>query len=860
MDLVECNSRVSHYLLSKSTAKKSKELGFKKKSSSKGEGKQKGKAKVDAKAPKKVNKKEQGNKNEQGKKKEQGKKNATKDAVVLKRGNVNPTVPVVADEEIRKQQFYLTTAINYTNGPPHVGHAYEAVTSDVISRYHRMFGRDVFFLTGSDEHGQKVEQSAISQNLTPMEVATKYTDGFKALNKKLNISNDFYIRTTMPHHGDLARKFWERVKANGDIYLKDYVGWYNVHEEQYVTDKEAEACGYKDEHGRKFEKKSEESYFFRMSKYQDRLIKLIKEDNPRFIQPASCKKEILRFIEGEPLHDLCISRTVCQWGVACPEDPEYKGTKNHVMYVWFDALNNYLSGVNYLGDKDKENRSRYWPANVHVIGKDIIRFHCVYWPTMLMSAGIPLPKCVFGHGFVVAEDGVKMSKSIGNVVDPQKIVKTYPLDSLRFYIARGATYGNDMPFSEKAMCAVVNAALNDGLGNLLHRVTSLCQSYCDGKIPSEQPLLVDNDPLFDLDQLRAIFEMSFSADPGHVELAAGTKSSYQVDLEQLRRGEGFQLQVAADAAIEAVNSINRYLQTQEPWKLKGQDEATAAKKRGIVRAALEGVYAVAHFLQPFVPGAMEKLFHKLGVFPTKIACLKSTFNILPPGTTVYVGPVLFDRIAAGVGVVSTTDVKAKTGKADYEKAAAEKKAKKAAIIAANKKKQTTDDPNQPEFTKVDVRVGKIVKVWKHESAERLFCEEIDVGEEKPRQIASGLREHYKQEDLENRLVLVVCNLKARKLAGFASHGMVLCATGTDKVEFVDPPAGSKIGERVGLEGCDPNEYTPEEPNKIAKKKIFDSVAKKLATNGESIACWDGKAICSSVGNCKAASLTNVPIH
>ena len=267
------------------------------------------------------------------------------------------------------EKFYITTAINYTNGPPHMGHAYEAVTTDVLARYHRRAGRDVFFLTGADEHGQKVEQSAAKMGRTPQAHADEYAAGFQALNARLGISNDYYVRTSSKMHEDQVRTLWRRVRDVGDIYLTTYEGWYNVHEEQYVTDTEAATSDYKDQYGRPFEKKCEESYFFRMSKYQDRLIEHIKA-NPAFIQPATRRSEMLQFL-SEPLRDLCISRTVCQWGVQCPEDPDYTGSENHVMYVWFDALTNYLTGIGYF-EENSEN-ARYWPA-LHIIGKDICRF------------------------------------------------------------------------------------------------------------------------------------------------------------------------------------------------------------------------------------------------------------------------------------------------------------------------------------------------------------------------------------------------------------------------------------------------------------------------------------------------------
>lgn len=866
----------------------------------------------------------------------------------VERALVAPTCGCDAPASVREERFYLTTAINYTNGPPHMGHAYEAVTSDVIARFHRQFGRDVFFLTGADEHGQKVEQSAEKEGVTPQAIADRYSGGFRALNTQLSVSNDAYIRTTTPHHHELAGRIWERVKASGDIYLKDYVGWYNVHEEQYVTDAEAEACDFKDSYGRPFEKKAEEAYFFKMSKYQAQLLKYITEDNPGFIRPEVRKREILSFL-SEPLLDLCISRTVCQWGIPCPPDAAYAGEKSHVMYVWFDALSNYLSGINYLRSPadDPDNHQRFWPAAVHVIGKDIIRFHCVIWcvslclslslfslsflslflsflpslcsvyppthlergtstishqittslhllttkptnysmnkfhrPTMLMSADVPLPRTVFGHGFVVAEDGLKMSKSIGNVVDPVQLLELYPADALRFYIARSATFGRDLPFSERQLCETCNAALKDGLGNLVHRATSLCSKFSAGKVPAEAPEPAADGKLpLRLEQLRAVFEVCFAVRPAEVALPAAVGAEATAAeaelLQSLRCGDGLQLQIAADVVVRAIDSLNQYLQEKQPWALPAKDPASAPRQRAIVRTALEGVYAVAHFLAPYCPTSMDDVFHKLGVQPTKIAALGSDLQNLPPGTQTYIGPVLYGMLEPGVGVVAADGAGAggdgegaggaggknapknsgkkagkQSGKAGVARAKASKAEEKARLQAL---------ANAPAFCKMEFRVGRITKVWEHPDSEKLFCEEIDLGEDAPRQIASGLRKHYELADLQDRLVVVCCNLKPRPLAGFSSNGMVICATTPDKTEMLDPPQGSVVGERLGLKGRDPDEFAPEAPNKVARKKLFEAVAKTLLTNQGCLATWDGHEIHAAAGPCTVPSLAGAPL-
>jgi len=763
----------------------------------------------------------------------------------MDRATVSPLCGSTPLAEVKDQKFYLTTAINYTNGPPHAGHAYEAVTSDVIARYHRIFGRDVFFLTGADAHGQKVEQSALKDGVTPQEIADRYANGFKSLNEKLGISNDAYILTTDAHHEELARKLWMRIRDNGDIYLKDYVGWYNMFEEQYVTDLEAESNDYKDEHGRPYEKKSEESYFFRMGKYKEPLLKHILE-NPEFIQPETRRNEILKFLEMD-LNDLCISRTVCQWGITCPFDPEYTGDKSHVMYVWFDALINYLSGIHYESD---ESLARFWPANVHIIGKDIMRFHTIYWPTMLIAAGIELPKTVFGHGFVVAEDGVKMSKSLGNVIVPEDMISLYSADSLRYYMIRSCTFGNDIPFSESSLCSIFNVVFKDGLGNLLHRALSLCKAYSNGLVTSEKPYFENGRPPFELDVLRSLFECCFSTEPHKVQLTATSPAAIQLQKEKT----GLQLQTAAEYVAYAVSDLNKYLQDAAPWAIKGKDEESVGKKNGIVRTVMEGIYILLHFLEPFTPHLIPAVFHKIGVSSTKISLLHSSFENIPSGTSTYVGDILCREFVPGVGEVEArsaaeTAAAKEKAKQDVEKA---KDAKKA------KQQQSRGAVDQPLFSKIELKVGRIIKAWCHETAEKLYCEEVDIGEEHPRLIASGLREHYTLEEMQDRLVVVVSNLKPRKLAGFESNGMVVCATGEDKVEFLQPPEGSLIGERLQLEGL-PNEFDPMAPNAVTKKKVFEEFAPLFSANGEGVAVFENNPVCSSAGPCTVGTLRNVPL-
>eukprot|EP00038_Savillea_parva_P026234 m.52561 g.52561 ORF g.52561 m.52561 type:complete len:709 (-) comp7380_c1_seq1:230-2356(-) len=522
-----------------------------------------------------------------------------------------------------QEKFYLTTAINYTNGNPHVGHAYEAIAADVIARYHRRYGRDVFFMTGTDEHGQKIAEKAANEGVEPIQNCDRYAAKFQDLNSRLAVSNDFFIRTTMPRHIKSAQALWTRCADLGDIYLGQYVGWYDVKEETFVTDAEAEASGFKGPSGNALEQKNEPSYFFKMSAYHDKLVAHI-ESNPGFIRPPERRAEILERLHKDRLRDLSISRATFKWGVPVPNDPD------HVMYVWFDALSNYASGVDaVLGGP----MAKYWPPELHLIGKDIIWFHCVIWPCMLMSAGMALPKAVFAHGFVQDKFGRKMSKSEGNVIDPFEIltktvkkesargqadgsVQGYPSDVVRLFTMRRATFGGDLKFSELDLKRMNNKELADVLGNLAHRATNLIGKYCDGEIPDA---FVPDEP-FSIKDTVIQTEKAFAE---------------------------YRLNDAADIALDCARRLNEYITEKEPWKLHKQlDMAVPDNVRlrsGIVRVLAEALYVVAHFLEPFMPTTAEKIFGKMGTPPRHICELEFKFQHVSPGTKVIHGDILFDK-------------------------------------------------------------------------------------------------------------------------------------------------------------------------------------------------------------------------
>lgn len=740
-----------------------------------------------------------------------------------------------AGDHPNKKSFYITTAINYTNGPAHMGHAYEGTTSDVIARFARFCGdQSVYFVTGSDEHGQKIATTAEESGVKPIDLCNKFVTGFQNLNQRTLVTNDDYIRTTSDRHKRTAQELWKKCNEAGDVYLDKYEGWYNVREETFVTENDAELSNYLDvASGKPLKKVQEASYFFKMSKYKDQLIDHIENVNPHFICPSHHKNQILSRLKGDDLRDLSISRTTFDWGINAPEGFE----ENHVMYVWMDALSNYLTGINAFG-LEEADLSQFWPANVHIIGKDILWFHTVIWPCLLMSANIPLPKKVYAHGFVNDKEGKKMSKSLGNVVDPHDMLDKFHVDTFRWYLTKEAPYGGELSFSEDNVRDMHNSDLCDTLGNAVNRATSLCgkDDFCGGIIP-DAPFA---SPL-----------------PEFLENFGSLLDSYREKMEQL------ELQAGAQLAIQGFRDINGYLAKEEPWKLKGDENKT--KRQTVVRTALEAIYVMTHLLMPFLPIGTKAIFEKLGTKPLNLTELKgrNIGELLVVGTKVTSGDVLYEKSLSDEDL-NKNAAAASTKKESHAEAQKRKKEQKAQAIA-KQQGAGAGDPNQPLFTGLDIRVGKIVKVWNHETAEKLYCEEVDLAEKDaagPRQITSGLRAFYTLEEMQDRKVLVVCNLKAAKIQGFSSNGMVLAAKSEDgtKVELVSPPDDAPIGERVIIEGLEMKDsWVPLSSAQTKKKKTWDAVSKELKTADGGIATWQGKTIMTSTGPCKVASLVGVPI-
>lgn len=506
------------------------------------------------------------------------------------------------------ERYYISTPIFYPNGLPHIGHAYNVISADVFARFHRLQGNEVLFTTGTDDHGMKMQRTAEKQGITPQELADKNSKVFADMMESLNCSADIFVRTTKESHIKSCQALWQKMLDNGDIYLANYEGWYSVTQEAYFDEKETtvdENMVRREPLGSVVEWNEEQSYFFKLSNYQDKLLAFYKE-NPDFINPPERRNEVLRFVESG-LDDLSISRTSFEWGVPVPNDPK------HVMYVWVDALTNYISSLGY---PDEENSAwDFWPANMHLIGKDILRFHAVYWPAFLMSAGLPLPKAIFAHGFLLNKDA-KMSKSTGNVVDPFELVKLYGLDAFRYFLMREISFGQDGNYSHNAVVNRINADLANDLGNLAQRSLSIVSKSCDGKIPNFGSETASETEL--LQQSVTLYNKFFS----HMEK--------------------IEPHIALNEVFSFISSVNRYFANQEPWKLRKTDNE---RFETVLYVTLELLRKVALLLLPFIPESANKLLDLLAV-PSDERTFASFAKALKAGEMLPEPKAIFPRFVA----------------------------------------------------------------------------------------------------------------------------------------------------------------------------------------------------------------------
>lgn len=639
--------------------------------------------------------------------------------------------------------FYITTPIYYVNDEPHLGHAYTTVMADVLSRFHRVLGDDVFFLTGTDEHGQKVEQAAAARGLDPQAHADEMVTRFQDLWTRLNISHDDFIRTTEPRHTRIVQAILQRIYDAGEIYEDEYEGWYSVHDERFWTEKDL-VDGKDPLSGREVVKIVERNYFFRMSAYQDWLIEHI-ETHPDFIRPETRRNEILGFLK-QPLGDLCISRpkTRLTWGVEMPFDTDY------VTYVWFDALINYISAPGYGSDDDRF--AKWWPASCHLIGKDILTTHCVYWPTMLKAIGVEMPETILGHGWWMVDEQ-KMSKSLGNVIKPLALADKYGVDPFRYFLARDMVLGQDSSFSETGFVTRYNSELANDLGNLLNRVVVMADRYLDGVVPE-----VDTDSPV-VEPLRTSAEE--------------TREAVETLLPNLDTSR------ILEAVWALIREANRFVEVQAPWAL-AKDPAKREELEVTIYGLLEAMRHVAVWIGPVMPEKAQAVWTQIGGDGDVTDCRVSALGWggLAAGVKVRPGDAVFPRIE-DIDVAGT------------ETAAEQKEPEVAEEEAGEENGQITFD----DFMKLDLRVARIKEAEKVEGADRLLKLQITIGEE-DRQIVAGVAKFYAPEDLVGKQIVVVANLAPAKIRGVESQGMLLAASGDDGLALLTPdaemPAGSKV--------------------------------------------------------------------
>ncbi len=648
----------------------------------------------------------------------------------------------------RDKTFYITTPIYYVNDVPHIGHAYTTIAADVLDRWYTSGGHDSYFLTGTDEHGQKIEQSAEKRGMTPKELCDEVVQNFKRLWQTLNIQNDDFIRTTDKRHEEVVQEVFRRLLAQGDVYKGEYEGWYCVPCETYVPEAQmAEGNTCPDCH-RPLTKMTEETYFFRLSKYQDALLDYY-EKNKDAILPHERYNEVVSFIKSG-LKDQSISRTTLKWGIPLP------GDDRHVIYVWFDALINYLSAMDF--PKEDGKWKKYWPSVRHLVGKDIIRFHCVIWPAMLLALGVNPPVRVFAHGWWTV-DGEKMSKSLGNVVDPFEMTELFSRDSFRYFLLREVPFGQDGNFSEMAMVSRVNSDLANDLGNLLSRSLQMIQKYRNGVLPD--------------------FSEITELDTEIKNLAEATVDEME---EQLDR---FAFDEALKTLWKLISRANKYIDETEPWKLG--KENNAARLDTVLRTLWEVLRDVSVLLAPFMPDTAEKMTAQLGIEPIKR--IDWAWGKVNCPVTIARGENLFPRLDL---------VQWEKEKAERD---AKKRAKAAGILNSNFKfEPLAAEISIEDFKKVDLRVALIESVTPVPKADKLYKLELNLGFEK-RFVVSGIRQYYAPEDLVGKKAIIVANLKPARIRGVDSKGMILAADNPDKqkedisivtILDTDMPQGARV--------------------------------------------------------------------